>query len=394
MKKVLPVFLFLFIIYLPGVFSQSVNDTVVYLITCGPGAEIYSIYGHSALRVVIHEKKSDIVHNWGVFDFDTPNFTWKFAKGKLDYMLADEPTQRFLQGYFLEKRFVCSQIVNLNPEETRQLIILINENLKPENIKYRYDFFYDDCSTRIRDLFEKSIGNKLLYPPAETESIPSFRDMIGKYQDPYPWLKFGVDLLIGAPGDKKAYFRDRMFLPIEMKDALSEAVIRREGKMVPLLKNPDVLLDFDAPVVKKNFITSPSAVFAAIMIVVMILSGTINKKRNIKILDISTFSIFTILAALIVFFIFFTDHDQTKWNLNIIWLNPLLFFCLIALIMDKPGTVLFKLVFYIAAIFLVIHFFLPQKFNVANIPLEVIILVRSSMRAEFKWNPLGVKSNN
>ena len=165
--------------------SQSGNDTLVYLLTCGTGTETYSIYGHSALRIVFNEKKRDWVYNWGVFDFDTPNFAWKFAKGRLDYMLAVEPMQSFLQVYFYEKRYVQSQRLNLTPAETAKLIALINENLKPENIKYRYDFFYDDCSTRIRDLIEKAVGEKLLYPPDTGGKSPTFRDMVGKYQDPF-----------------------------------------------------------------------------------------------------------------------------------------------------------------------------------------------------------------
>ncbi len=111
--------------------------------------------------------------------------------------LAVEPMQNFLQVYFYEKRYVQSQKINLTPAETAKLVALINENLKPENVRYRYDFFYDDCSTRIRDLIEKAVGDKLLYPPATGGKSPTFREMVGKYQEPFPWLKFGIDLLLG-----------------------------------------------------------------------------------------------------------------------------------------------------------------------------------------------------
>ena len=221
MKRLVFINLFFLLVSFTSVFSQPSNDTVAYLLTCGPGTETYSIYGHSALRIVTPEKHLDTVYNWGVFDFNTPNFVWKFAKGRLDYMVIGESLKGFLQGYFFEQRFVYSQKINIDPVETRKLVSLINENLKPENIKYRYDFFYDDCSTRIRDLLEKSIGEKLKYPPAESGKIPTFRDLVGKYQNPYPWYKFGVDLLMGSTTDKRAEFRDRMFLPIDMKDELS-----------------------------------------------------------------------------------------------------------------------------------------------------------------------------
>jgi hypothetical protein len=387
MQKIFLIISFLFIIYLPGVFSQPGTDTVVYLLTCGPGTETYSIYGHSAIRIVIPEKNSDMVYNWGVFDFSTPNFAWKFAKGRLDYNLGVDPLQKFLQGYFFEQRYVYSQKINLEPGEIEKLFVLITENLKPENIKYRYDFFYDDCSTRIRDLIEKSVGAKLLYPPAETGEIPTFREMVGKYQNPYPWLKFGVDLIMGSPGDKKASFRDRMFLPIDMQAGLSETIINRDGKMIPLLQNPEIILDFDPLVVKQFFFTTPVFVFTLLLIIIIILSALHKGKKINNSGDIIIFLIFSILALLMIFFNFFTDHQQMKWNLNIIWLNPFILICFGTLILKKVGSVWFRIIFYISGAFLVLHLFLPQGFNIAFLLLVLVLFVRSSVRAGFEWNP-------
>jgi hypothetical protein len=359
-------------------------------LTCGPGTETYSIYGHSAIRIVLSEQHSDIVYNWGVFDYSTPNFTWKFAKGRLDYMLDTESLKGFLQSYFFEKRYVYSQKMNINASEKRTLLELINENLKPENVKYRYDFFYDDCSTRIRDLFEKSIGKKLKYPPAETGKMPTFRDMVGKYQAPYPWLKFGVDLIMGSTSDKRAAFRDRMFLPIDMKDELSEALVHRDDKMIPLLRNPEILLDFEAPNIKPNFFTSPPFIFTLVIILILILAALTKSLKVIRIIDIIIYSVFSILSVLMIFFNFFTDHVQMKWNLNIIWLNPFIIVCLVTLILNKTGTVWFRTVFFISAGFLLLHFILPQQFNISFFLLAIILLIRSSVRSEFEWNPLTI----
>jgi hypothetical protein len=141
MRKTFLLISVLIIITFQSILSQSGSDTLVYLLTCGPGTETYSVYGHSAIRILIPEKKTDLVYNWGVFDFDTPHFAWKFAKGRLDYQLGVESMKSFLQIYVYEKRFVYSQIINLNGDERARLVSLINENLKPENVKYRYDFF-------------------------------------------------------------------------------------------------------------------------------------------------------------------------------------------------------------------------------------------------------------
>ena len=391
MKKLLLLSSFLLLINLPGVLSQPANDTIVYLVTCGPGTETYSIYGHTALRVVIAEKHTDTIYNWGVFDFNTSDFTWKFAKGRLDYMLDTEPFQRFLQVYFYEERFVWSQRINLNANETKKLVDLINENLKPENIKYRYDFFYDDCTTRIRDLLEKSVGDKLLYPPAETGKLPTFRELVGKYQNPFPWLNFGIDLIMGSPADKKAPFRDRMFLPIDMKNGLSETVVNRSGKMIPLLQNPEVILDFEAPVVKQNFFITPVFVFTFLLIVIIILSSMLKSRKLNNLMDIFIYSVFSILALMMIFFNFFTNHQQMKWNLNILWLNPFILACLLMILINRQGTIWFRIIFFVSGIFLILQFILPQSFNIAIFPLVLILLIRSSIRAGFEWNPLSIK---
>jgi hypothetical protein len=389
MKKLGIIVSFLFLVNIPLIYSQSVNDTTIYLLTCGPGTDTYSIYGHSAVRIVILQQNSDMVYNWGVFDFDTPNFAWKFAKGRLEYMLIEESLPQFLNGYVYEKRYVYSQKVNISPQETEILVSLIKENLRPENAKYRYDFFYDNCSTRIRDILEKAIGKKLLYPPVEKGKMPTFRKMVAKYQSPYQWLQFGIDLIMGSTSDKEASFRDRMFLPLELQEGLSESVINRTGKMIPLLRNPDVILNFVTPANKPVFLTSPVSVFTVLMIVVIILSGILKNKTHIKVLDIVLFTVFSILAVLMIFFNYFTDHLQMRWNLNLIWLNPLIVLCLISLIMNKAGLIWFRILFYVSTAFIVIHYILPQEFNIAFLPLEIIIIFRCLFRSGFKWNPFA-----
>lgn len=393
MKRISIISFIFLLIPSPCLFSQLSNDTTAYLLTCGPGTETYSIYGHSALRIIIREKNSDTVYNWGVFDFDTPNFAWKFAKGRLDYMISAESVKSFLSVYIFEHRYVVSQKINVDSKEIQKLVELVNENNKPENRKYRYDFFYDDCTTRIRDLLEKSIGEKLKYPPEEKGKIPTFRDMVGKYQNPYPWLKFGVDLIMGSTADRRANFRDRMFLPVDMREELSKTVVHRSGKMIPLLQNPVVLVDFAFPVVKKMFLISPPVIFILVIIVILIFTGLVKSKKVIRLLDIIIYLVFSILSVLMIFFNFFTDHEQMRWNLNIILLNPVIIVCLILLILNKAGIVWFRIVFCISAGFLVLHFMLPQEFNISFLLLAIILIIRSSVRCEFQWNPLNLPPN-
>jgi len=381
--------LLLFVVLGQTTMSQETQQADIYLITCGPGTETYSIYGHSALRIVIPGNKSDLVYNWGVFDFDTPNFAWKFAKGRLNYSLGVYSYEGFLREYFHDQRWVVSQKFNLETADIEKLFMLITENLKPENITYRYDFFYDDCSTRIRDLIEKTLGNDLLYPPEKpAKELTTFRALTGEYEKVHPWTKLGIDLLMGSPGDKKASFRERMFLPVDLKNGLSELVIRRNGKMIPLLKNPEIVVDFAPASIKENMFTSPLFVFSFLLIVIVMMTAMMREGKENNVIDIFLFSVYSVLALLMIFFNFFTDHQQMKWNLNIIWLNPFIVICLTGLLLKRVWQTWFRVVFYVAAVFLLLMVVLPQHINNAYVPLIIILILRSSVRAGFTWNPL------
>jgi hypothetical protein len=307
-------------------------------------------------------------------------------------MLDKDTFKRFLQAYFYEGRWVQVQKINLEPGEIKILLDLINENLKPENRKYRYDFFYDDCSTRIRDLLEKAIGRDLIYAPSGPDNKLTFRFLTGKYQRPYPWLNFGIDLLMGTPSDKKASYRDMMFLPIEMQTELSEALINRNGKMIPLLSNPETILDFNTPVIKPNFFISPVFIFTLLCVALIIFYSLVRNRRTIKTADIIIFAIYTSLVILMVFTNFITDHQQMKKNLSLLWLSPFVPVCLAAVILNKKWFVWFRIVFILCLISFVIQIGFPGMVNSAFVPLILILFLRSSARAGFSWNPLSVKT--
>ena len=389
MKGKLALLLLIFAFLDQVISSQEKPEAEVYLLTCGPGTETYSVYGHSALRIVIPAKNSDTVYNWGVFDFSTPHFAWEFAKGRLDYMLGDTSYDSFLKEYYAEHRWVISQRFNLESKDIENLLMLIADNLKPENVRYKYDFYYDNCSTRIRDLLEKAVGEDLIYPPEESEKdLETFRNLTGEFEKGYPWTKFGIDLLIGSPGDKKASFRDRMFLPVGLKNGLSALNVRRYGKMIPLLRNPEIVLDFEPPVIKEKLLLSPTFIFTLIFIVVVIISGLFRGKGVNTAIDVCLFLIFSALALLLIFSNFFTDHQQLRWNLNIIWLNPFILLCLASVLAGRNWRIWFRITFYLAAGFLLFLVILPQQINNAFVPVIILLLLRSSIRAGFKWNPL------
>lgn len=388
MKKLFLVFLSVVFLFSLDIHSQDRVVPEVFLLTCGPGTETYSRWGHSALRIIDSTAGTDRVYNWGVFDFNTPAFAWKFARGRLEYMLGVTSYEHFIREYFMEGRWVQSQKINIEPGETEILIQLIQDNLRPENVKYRYDFFYDDCSTRIRDLLEETIGNSMVYPPEMMDEIPSFRFLTGKYLKTAPWLKLGVDLLMGSPGNRKASVRDRMFLPIDMQKGLSDIVINRNGKMIPLLQNPVTVLEKNLETEKVNFLTSPLFIFSVLLVIVIILSAVLRDLKSNRIMDIILFSLFSVLALLMIFFNLFTDHQQMKLNPNAIWLSPFILACLLSVILKKDWYIWFRIVFALNALWFFVLLIFPHSSNTAFMPLVLILIARSSARSGYPWNPL------
>lgn len=161
MKKLL--FIFLLVTNLT-VFGQKLElspEANISIITCGPGDQVYSHFGHSAIRVKDSSLGIDVVYNYGTFDFTTPNFTLKFARGKLNYTLARQNFRYFLLSYQEEKRWVKEQVLNIDLDEKQKLFSFLETNYLPQNRDYKYDFFYNNCATKIWDVLKTSYGKNL-----------------------------------------------------------------------------------------------------------------------------------------------------------------------------------------------------------------------------------------
>lgn len=378
--RVLPI-LFLLLTLLPKqtaaqTLQPDSNRIDVYLLTMLPGEEIYSIYGHSALRIVIPERNYDNVFNWGVFDFNTPNFTFKFVKGRLDYLMAGYSYERLVRDYFVEQRTVISQKINLNRDEKDKLMALIQENLKPENVAYRYDFFYDNCATRIRDIIENSTEAGLQLPENKKRENPTLRELLDIYQKPYPWLDLGIDMLLGMPADKKAGASEQMFLPDFLMSNLSEATINHDGRTEELLGNPEIVIDFNSEPIASSTFKSPLFILWALFVVILAISLSNIKSKWMRRVDIPIFAIFSLLALLINFTTFFTDHGAMKWNFHVIWLSPLVIISLIHIIINSKMVIQYRVNMVVTLVFLPLILILPQQMNRNIIPVILILFVR------------------
>ncbi|MBK9152346.1 MAG: DUF4105 domain-containing protein [Saprospiraceae bacterium] len=298
------------------------------LLTCSPGKEIYSIYGHNAIRVRDSVAGTDYVFNYGTFDFNTPGFTLKFMRGKLPYLLSVTTYDRFLMEYHYLRRDVREQILGLDSVQTYKIIDFLRENYKPENRAYAYDFFFDNCATRLRDVIEYGCNTDLDWgpPPSATKS---FRQLIKEYQQVWPWLNFGVDLIIGAKADRPASLRDQMFLP----DYLASAARQAKIFSVPLVRSSADILVYEQYESHKltSIFTHPVSVFLIlVMLEVYFLFSFVRLRQKTKILAISDriwFSLLLICVVVMGFMWWGTDHLATKNNWNILWaLTGLVFF--------------------------------------------------------------------
>ena len=347
------------------------------LLTCTPGTELYSTFGHSALRVVDSINNTDLVFNYGTFDFYDPGFNQKFVQGKLLYFVSIDSLSSFMEEYDYYKRGITEQSVNLSCIEKQRMVAALFENAKEENKYYLYDFNYDNCTTRLRDMLEKAAGKQL-----ETKNIlpkpgTTFRHLIHTYLDKggQQWSKLGIDILLGTPMDKKVTNREAMFLPDYLLIAFDSSGLNGE----PVVSEKKVLLNYFDAYKTKTGIT-PFIVFGILFLVITALSFIKIRSWKILLSIVDFFFFFTIGAVgiLILFMWFGTDHAMCKNNFNLLWALPL-HLPIAFMLFGKKSWVnsYFRFIFFYTIALLLAWFFLPQQFNTATLPIVGIILIRS-----------------
>lgn len=234
MMKTIRVFLLLLLLATVPAGGRADDAPEVSLLTCAPGPQVYERYGHTALRVKDEAAGTDVVYNYGMFDTRQPHFVWHFILGETDYMVAAEPFDDFVRGYVLRGRYVDEQVLDLSPDEARTLRRRLEENVRPENCRYRYNFLYDNCTTRAVAQVEASLRGRLLMGTQGAGGV-TYREMIHRHIGAAPWLSFGQDLLIGAETDTVLSVRGEMFAPLYAEGYLEDAVVERADGSRPLV---------------------------------------------------------------------------------------------------------------------------------------------------------------
>ncbi len=342
----------------------------VSLLTCTPGEELNETFGHSALRVIDSNSVTDHVYNYGTFDFEDKNFYLKFIKGKLKYFVNIDQYQDFVFYYQQTNRGITEQELDLTIEEKQEIVAALKENLKEENKYYQYDFFLDNCTTRLRDILEKYKKPTPILPAVMPTSF-TFRNAIHQYLDDGQknWSKLGIDILLGAKTDALMTVEQQKFLPDNLMRSLDAA------KNVKLVSASKQLHFFEKVKLKKVFFT-PLFFSVSILCFFIALAFIKNNKAKafLKVLDFLLFFIVGLLGVLLIFMWLGTDHSMTKNNYNLLWASPI--FVVYTFIIHKQNKAT-KISSTIISIFFFLlicsWFFLPQLMNNALLPIVFLI---------------------
>ena len=304
------------------------------LITCSPHEEIYSLYGHTALLYRdLHEgKHQELAFNWGVFNYEAPHFVTRFVFGLTDYELGLADYRRFCDYYRRWGSSVTEQVLNLTSEEKLALNLALEENAQEENRVYRYNFFYDNCSTRPRNIIERCIQGKVVYEP-RTDYTPTFRDMIHTKVRNHSWAKFGNDMLLGVKADLTTTREEQEFLPDNLLYDFDHATIKgSDGSWRPLVRERRMAVSPGVQVVEPDFVASPLTCFLLLLLVSMVIFVLEwRRKKTYKYWD-ALLMLATGLAGCVLFVMIFSQHPTTSLNLQLLLVNPLHLFYLPAVL--------------------------------------------------------------
>ncbi len=377
MKKIL-FLLFLFTLVGNAQEIQLSPQAELSVITVGPGYnELYATFGHSAFRIKDIPNNIDRVYNYGTFDFNTPNFYLKFTQGKLLYDLRAYNFGIFLRSYNREKRWVKGQILDLNTNEIQRVFDFLENNAKPENRSYKYDFFYDNCSTRLYDVLENVLGEKIIFDNNFDQHNYTHRDLIQLYLINLPWSDFGIDLALGSRIDQKANAKEYMFLPDFVFEAFTTIKIKKNGVEKPIVKRTEIILkEFDNHFIKSIF--TPVNVFGVLALIVIVLTYSDYKKgkRN-KILDAIIFSLTGIVGIVVLLLWFATDHSTTVRNFNMLWaFAPNLIFAFAVAKNRKLSKYYIVTLLALIDILVLLWIFKIQMFHFALIPILIALYIR------------------
>ncbi len=368
-----------FSVSVSGYPTQLSENASISVITCAPfQGELYAAFGHSAIRVYDSANHIDYAYNYGVFDFNQPNFYLNFTRGHLLYKLAVQSYPHFRYNYLYFNRWVHEQVIDLDQSQKQKIFDYLQWNALPENQNYLYDYFYNNCATKIRDVFVEALGDKLVFDGSFITTDYTIRELTDLYLKQQPWGDLGIDICLGLPMDKKATPYEYMFLPGYVESSFNHASLLTINGAIPLVKET-IIADPDDNALSISGPPHPWIVFGSILFGVMLISiWDVRKNKISKWLDVILLSLTGLIGLLLFVLWMATDHKAAANNFNLLWALPTNLFALY-LIVSKSKKIS-KRYFGAAAILTILLLItwpiLPQQLNVFLYPLVVALGAR------------------
>ena len=349
----------------------------VSILTIGPGTSLNDAFGHSAIRIKDPMYRLDVVYDYGRYDFEIEGFYLNFAKGKLNYEIGGANYKPFISFYKNEGREVKSQTLSLSLTEKQALFQKLQQNILPQNKSYAYDFFYNNCATKIKDIIVSVSEKTIEFEQPQDFEQHTFRALIRAQVEQNSWGGFGIDLALGSIIDRVAPVDDHMFLPRYIHRFFEVAKFKNTNE--PLVKKQEILNGQQLNV-KHSFWSSPLFIFSILSFLILLVTYK-NYKNNTraKWLDISIFSVTGLTGVLLLLLWFATDHTATAYNYNLLWAFAFNLLFIPTLLKKRVKK---RFVGYLK--FLILMMFLMalhwstgvQSFNVSLIPVWIAILLR------------------
>ncbi len=361
-------------------YPHLTDDAEIALITMSPGqSELYTAFGHSAIRVVDSTLRINAVFNYGIFSFNQPNFYLNFTKGKLYYELGVRSYRRTLNWYIGDNRTITEQYLDLSLEDKQNLFNLLMINSEPENKNYYYNYCYDNCATRIRDVLNDVLGDRVQYDFSYADDSLSYRGLMDQYLGQQPWGDLGIDFCLGSEIDRVADGPAYTYMPEYLLESFATAVVNENDSSRSLIKETRIV-NTAAPMPNAASFIQPIHVFVLVFFIVGILIHRgLKYGVSYRWIDIILFGSTGLLSFFLLFLWFGTDH-LSQYNYNMIWCSPL---SLIALILLLTKRYLKHLVYFFYAFGAVLIFqilfreMMTQVLHFAFIPLVLAMALRS-----------------
>lgn len=321
---------------------EDPSQLTIYLITVDVGDNVWDNFGHSALRIVDDLAGSDTIYNWGVFEVrDGPvAFAYDFFVDELEYRLATQGTRREIDNYRAQRRSVWQDEIRLTAAQKQRLLARLNWNRAPENLYYDYDYFFDNCTTRIRDYLDEALDGAF-FASVAAQAGSTFRDQVRRHYASLQSISFSLDVIMNSNLDREMTGWESLFLPLNLRASLASMQVAEplKGGLQPLFGEREILLSYETPAAQRDFYGVVFFYVLSLCLYLLLMLKRIRRSyfathsqigfrfsgfnfRLLGALSVTLFGVSGIYGTLMLGSWFFSGHEDLHHNANLLLFWP------------------------------------------------------------------------